>query len=90
VQIDLAKTAVGDSLVADLDLLRALLMVEDFHPLADQGHRCLKEAIVHDDGAVLIDPSAHRRAEIIPQVLGGCPQALHLCGKALKRTLSGR
>ena len=68
-QVNRRQQPVGLSLEADLDLLLCAFVIEQFHPLADEGDRAFEEALVDDDGTVLVNPSVDGFTEIITEVL---------------------
>jgi hypothetical protein len=66
-----------------------LFVVKDQDLLSDQGDGGFIEFAVQSDGAVFGDGAPCAFAEVILEIFGGCSEALHLSGKALKRTLVG-
>ena len=81
-QVQGGQKAVGAVLQPDLHSFGVMLVIKQGDLLSDQGRRGLIELAIQGNGAVGGHSSSGSFAEVILQVIGGRPDALHFFGKA--------
>jgi hypothetical protein len=69
-QLNRSGHAVGSLFKDDLHLVGAMIVIEQFDLLADQGHRCFEQLAVKRDRAVFGDFSPDPLSEVVGQVVG--------------------
>jgi hypothetical protein len=89
VQIHRDQESIGLVVIEGLDPLGVVFMVEQQDLLADQRDGRLIESSVEHDGAVFGDASASTDAKVVPEIMGGGSEALHVGGETSKGALCG-